>query len=120
MEQIYINTQAGKRLETVYNINDFPYSFTNYDFEIVRKAWKGSYYNIDAAFDIEATTIQGKEKPVAFMYQWQFCLHDNVCFGRTWDEFQTFIERLRKGFQLSDGLRLVVYVHNLAYEFQFF
>ena len=71
MEQIYINTQAGKRLETVYNINDFPYSFTNYDFEIVRKARKGSYYNIDAAFDIEATTIQGKEKPVAFMYQWQ-------------------------------------------------
>ena len=120
MEQIYINTQAGKRLETVYNINDFPYSFTNYDFEIVRKARKGSYYNIDAAFDIEATTIQGKEKPVAFMYHWQFCLHDNVCFGRTWDDFKTFIERLRKGFQLSDGVRLVVYVHNLAYEFQFF
>lgn len=120
MEQICINTQEGKSLEVVYNINDFPYSFTNYDFQIVRKARKGSYYNIDAAFDIEATTIQGKEKPVAFMYQWQFCLHNNVCFGRTWEEFQTFIERLRKGFRLSDGTRLPVYVHNLQYEFQFF
>ena len=120
MEQIWINTQEGKSLEVVYNINDFPYSFTNYDFQIVRKPRKCSYYNIDAAFDIEATTIQGKEKPVAFMYQWQFCLHNNVCFGRTWEEFQTFIERLSNGFHLSDGTRLPVYVHNLQYEFQFF
>ena len=111
--------------ETVYNIDDFPYLKYRQSNRIAKKGT--SYYNISCAFDIESTTIDGikdsHEKyvinPKGFMYHWQFCVIDTVCFGRTWEEFQTFISRLEDGLQLSDRKKLIVYVHNLSYEFQF-
>lgn len=104
----------------VYNIDDFPYSFTNYEIHYVRKKRKGAYINIAAAFDIETTTISNTERPYGFMYHWQFCLHNNVCFGRTWEEFKTFLQRLQDGLQLADGCKLAIYCHYLPFEFQFF
>lgn len=118
--------------EIAYNINDFPYEKFN-DCEIVTKKGKHGYsaYNIPAAFDIETTTIEphftydnhGKKiydtPPFGFMYHWQFCLIDTVVFGRTWEEFQCFLARLKKAMTLNDKQRLVIYVHNLSFEFQF-
>jgi hypothetical protein len=111
--------------ETVYNIDDFPY--TKYR-QAERIAKKGiSYYNMSTSFDIESTTIDGikddKDRyvvnPQGFMYHWQFCVKDTVCFGRTWEEFITFMKRLKYGLDLSEKKQLIVYIHNLAYEFQF-
>lgn len=39
--------------------------------------------------------------------------------GRTWSEFQEFLERLKEKFNLGVNRRLVIYAHNLAFEFQF-
>lgn len=87
-----------------------------------------NYLNIPCAFDIEATNIYYKNSkgelitqppPFAFMYHWQFCIDDCVCFGRTWPEFQELIRYLEKCLNLSDKNRLVIYVHNLSYEWAF-
>ena len=116
--------------DIAYNIDDFPYiEYRNC--KTLRNKRGVTYYNIDASFDIETTNIKAprhKDKhgetvkegnDYAFMYHWQFCIHDKVVFGRTWDEFQTFIERLCDLWELSENRILVVYVHNLAFEFQF-
>lgn len=132
MKTIDIETRDGK-IQTVpiYNIDDFPYP------NPVAKGWKKvikgknqhkrSYYNVSAAFDIETTTIVDSENSTAdkkthmgFMYIWQFCLENTVCMGRTWKEFQTFVERLSKALALNDFVKLCVYVHYLPFEFQFF
>lgn len=121
MRTIPVEIINGKREnEIVYNIDDFPYTKYIKSQKVKRK--NQEYYNIPAAFDIETTTIKPKDenqKPFGFMYQWQFCLVDCVVFGRTWEEFTTFLERLRKYMKLDKDNRLVVFVHNLAYEFQF-
>lgn len=87
-----------------------------------------NYLNIPCAFDIETTNIYQKDskgnilkepRPYAFMYQWQFCLDDCVCFGRTWEEFQHLIRQLEKRMNLSLDNRLVIYVHNLPFEWAF-
>src|SRR5699024_9440404 len=39
--------------------------------------------------------------------------------GRTWGELLEFLENLQDYLQLNDNKRLVMYVHNLGYEFQF-
>lgn len=81
------------------------------------------YYNIPAAFDIEVTSFYAGEKlpenKMAIMYIWQFGIGNLVTTGRTWEQFETFIELLKKILGLSNKLRLAVYVHNLPYEFQF-
>lgn len=125
MITIPIPTILGIVNEVAYNVDDFPYDrYVQAD----RVAKKGtSYYNIATSFDIETTTIDGVKdtsgkyiiNPYGFMYQWQFCVNDCVCFGRTWEEFIVFRERLIEGLELNENKKIVIYVHNLSYEFQF-
>ena len=58
-------------------------------------------------------------RPYAFMYHWQFCMGDDVFFGRTWEELTNFFDWISYHLQLNNKFRLPVYVHNLSYEFQF-
>lgn len=74
------------------------------------------YKNCICGFDIETTRLPEIEQSI--MYIWQFGVLIDDCiyyiYGRTWEEFETFMQRI------SDShLRLVVYIHNLSYEFQF-
>lgn len=58
-------------------------------------------------------------RPFAFMYHWQFAFDNEVVFGRTWEDFLKLLAFLEKRLNLSERLRLVVWCHNLPYEFQF-
>jgi len=73
------------------------------------------YLPLICAFDIETTTLQDIKQ--AFMYHWQFQF-DRYCTitGRTWEEFTDFIAGL---IGALEDRTLVVYVHNLSYEWQF-
>lgn len=106
--------------EIVYTVDNFPYLKVSREYSTVRKKGKKAIAYIDspATFDIESTTIN-TEKPYAFMYHWQFCYKENVCFGTRWEEFTTFLSKLGKYLELSSSKQLVIYVHNLAYEFMF-
>lgn len=116
--------------EKIYNIYTFPYSFLN-DFPLVNGKKNITYLNTVNTFDIETTSIVKKtengeidmKKSFGFMYHWQFCISSGiegkVIFGRTWEEFLHFIDVLQNKLFLSLKRRLVVYVHNLAFEFQF-
>ena len=56
---------------------------------------------------------------VGIMYVWAFKMQDVIITGRTWDEFNILLELLSDFLDLGPKLKLVIYVHNLAYEFQF-
>lgn len=103
----------------IYNITDFPYKMVSSTVELVHKK-KCSYVNNVASFDIETTSIKkeqinGLERDLGFMYVWQFAFEEYVCMGRTWSEFTYFIHKLA---DMCHGT-LIVYVHNLGFEFQF-
>ena len=83
---------------------------------------KVEYLNLEVAFDIESTsTYINPDEKFAFMYLWTIGFKDSnyIYHGRTWGEFQELIQALSKFFNLSPSRRLVIYVHNLGYEFQF-
>lgn len=90
------------------------------------------FYNAPCAFDIETTSFyrdattgeQVKEygpnvERCAAMYIWQFGVNGYCIIGRTWKEFEEMCDTLCRVLNLSDKRRLIVYVHNLSYEFQF-
>ena len=77
---------------------------------------KRHYIGITTAFDIETTLLDDIQQSVMYIWQWQFG-EDVTVIGRTWDEFLDLQKRI-KSF-LPDNRWLVVYVHNLSYEFQF-
>ena len=84
------------------------------------------YYNHPASFDIETTSFYShddKHEKTAIMYIWQFCIKYNdkyMCVtGRTWQEFFALLIRLKFMLGLDDHHKMIIYVHNLSYEFQF-
>ena len=85
------------------------------------KKTKCEYLNIEAAFDIETTSLTVAGEKNAFMYIWMFGIGygSDVFYGNTWDEFCECVEIVSDYFDLDNDRRLIVYVHNLGYEFQF-
>lgn len=77
------------------------------------------YYEIPCAFDIETSSFYENGEKRACMYIWQFGINGYVFIGRTWRQFRSFINDLCDLLSLGDEYRLIVGVHNLAYEFQF-
>ena len=77
---------------------------------------KRHYIGITTAFDIETTLIDSVQQSVMYIWQWQFG-EDYTVIGRTWDEFLDLQKRIKA--VLPGDRWLVVYVHNLSYEFQF-
>lgn len=82
-----------------------------------------NYLETYAAFDIETSNIDIGDKTQAIMYLWQCCIGNerrrDVYVGRTWKDFQRFLQQLKVMYDLAPDKRLVVWVHNLAFEFQF-
>lgn len=73
------------------------------------------YKDLITAFDIETTRLQDIEQTIMYVWQWQFG-DEYTVVGRTWDQFEAFQRKLKA--VLEDSV-LVVFVHNLSYEFQF-
>ena len=82
---------------------------------------KPEYLNIPVSFDIEtSSTYIDSDFKFAFMYIWQMAIDELVVIGRTWDEWLSFLQCLRNMLQLNGKRMMVIYVHNLGFEFQFF
>lgn len=77
------------------------------------------YINLPVSFDIEVSSFVCDGRKTACMYVWMIAVNDKVVVGRTWDEFIDLMEYIASELGLTPRKRLVIYVHNLAYEFQF-
>ena len=91
------------------------------EFDVIKTNKKVEYINLPCGFDIETTSYKHETTKTAFMYIWALGIgHDTgVYYGRTWEEFADVCELLQHKLGLHNERRLVVYVHNLGYEFQF-
>lgn len=70
--------------------------------------------------DIETTTMSsGKPDPIAFTYSIAVYIDYKCLLFRTWQDYNWFIYQINRKLNLTRYFRLVCYVHNLPYEFQF-
>jgi len=97
------------------------FNITDIEAGTIKTRRKVEYVNLECAFDIETTnTIYNGEK-MAFMYEWTFGIMDaeHIYYGRTWEEFIDVLEQVQEHFMLHVNKRLICYVHNFSFEFQF-
>lgn len=106
-------------IQYAYYWNEFPFSILKKD--IIKSGKHKMYQKTPITFDIETSKIPSDNDGhyQAFMYIWQICIEGNVVFGRRWEELQDFMEKVVNAYKLSEEERVVVYVHNLSFEFQF-
>ena len=100
-------------------IGDFLVYLNETDFPIITTNKQESFYNIPCSFDIETSSFYDGDEKRAIMYEWTFGICDQVTCGRTWDEFKVLMQAISVILKLSQKRRLICYVHNLPYEFQF-
>lgn len=84
--------------------------------EIENSIISGDYYNYIITFDIETTSFFEKDGKRAAMYIYGFSLNGNFYVGRKWSNFIKFIDFLNSFLTH----KIIIWVHNLSYEFQFF
>lgn len=116
-------------------LNDKIYSVQDMDniieqvkhrFNYIRISKRRGFWNVPNAFDIETSSffqsLENESEPqkVAIMYVWTASIGGFIIMGRTWYEFSLFIENLVRGFKTDLDHRLIIYVHNLAFDFSFF
>ena len=116
--------QAG--IAPIYDVDDIENVLMNQcalvSFTAASKRYEGErirYLNCPAAFDIETTSTEIGGEKVSFMYQWQFGINGAVFMGRTWEEFVELIERISQFYYASATKRIVIFIENEAFEFQF-
>lgn len=91
--------------------------------KLVKKVGKYNpkYYDISVSFDTETTSMKkANGDKFAFMYVWQFSIDGYFCYGRTWSQFIELLMNLQKFGGLNKDKRIIIYIHNLSFEFQFF
>lgn len=114
-----VNFNNTKAIVKAYNQDDFPYNRIKKLNPLISSTKR--YINHLMTFDIEASTIEKTDGTFeGFMYHWQVCIDGYVCFGRSWKEFLTFLRKMNRALKNYDEMhKLVCYIHNFSYEFQF-
>lgn len=105
-----------------YQISDIDDLLEQGDFVSIRG--KRSYLNLPIAFDIETSSFYDEGEKRAVEYAWVLGINGRTLFGRTWEEaliaFRKIEAYLREFENTKPGFKAfsIIYVHNLAYEFQ--
>lgn len=109
---------SGEMKKTIFSLEELPILLE--DFKIIKTNKKINYINIESAFDIEVSSFYEGEEKRCSMYAWIFGINGKCIIGRTWDEAIQLFNTISEHYGLDLNNRLIVYVHNLSYEFQFF
>ena len=121
----------------IYELKDLTQFLSQINTKDIIKSKDKIFYNLAMSFDIETSSFyedkngviytndeykklknKVKAEKKAIMYIWQFAIEENVIIGRTWNDFLYFCKKLYDYLDLKKRY-IIVYVHNLSYEFQF-
>ena len=91
------------------------------DIKFIKSNKKIEYMNVPCSFDTETSSFytDGGEKR-GIVYIWVLGINGKCITGRTYDEFIYTLNRIVEFYELSEKRRMIIYVHNLAFDFQFF
>lgn len=114
-----VNYNNTKAIVKAYNQEDFPYYRIKKSNPLIQPT--KCYIEHLMTFDIETSTIEKTDDSFeGYMYHWQVCIDGFVCFGRTWKEFLTFLRKMNRALKnYNEQHKLICYIHNFSYEFQF-
>lgn len=78
------------------------------------------WLNVPCAFDIETTNYYNEAgEKRATMYIWMVSIFGKAFYGRTWCEFQSFLDTVARILETDSQHRIVFFIHNASFEFAF-
>ena len=87
---------------------------------VYSKRSKAYYYDISCSLDTETTNyIIDDDHKYAWIYIFQIMIGDTFITCRTFDELADVFTNIKLTYGLNEKKRMIMYVHNLPFEFQF-
>ena len=104
----------------IYNINDIDKLLFE-DLTFIKTNKKIEYLNAPVTVDIESSSFyDSNNQKTATMYSFVIGVNGRGIIGRTYEDLLYICNKLVNFYKLSSNRRIIIYVHNLEYEFQFF
>ena len=112
--RLYFSKSEGIRIDSLYRdlVENFPYCF---DEDIINPS--DQLDRIIQVFCENSPVKDDEDNKRAVMYVWQIAINGNVIIGRTFEEFVQLMNQISERYHLSVDQRLIVWVHNLSFEF---
>lgn len=101
-----------------YDVFSFANKLKEINYKVTKNNKKIPYIELPCSFDIETSSFMENGEKRAIMYAFALNINHIIYLGRKWSDFLTALETLKDVFNLSVN-RIVIYIHNLSYEFQF-
>ena len=108
----------GKKYINWVDFDGYPLSFSGK----IKKSKKHDieYSDYYITLDTETSHNHDIKNPIGWVYQWAVAInHDTIVYGRTPSQLRDFFDKLIICNNLNNDKRVVVYVHNLSYDYQY-
>lgn len=99
--------------------NDFDFNKLP-DIEAIKGNKQTWYLNSDFAVDIETSSFYHEGQKRAYPYIMMVNICGNIIYCRYLSELYEIFQKIKRRYFLSNRRRIIMFVHNLSYEFQFF
>ena len=108
-------------MELDYSIRQTKYigALLNPDIPFIKTNRKISYANVPCTLDIETSSFYVNGTKQAILYSFVLGINGSCVIGRTYEELIICLNKISEFYSLDKDKRLIIYVHNFSYEFQF-
>ena len=104
-----------------YKLSEFKEYISTLNYKVIHTNKKIDYINLSCTIDIETSSFYDtNNEKVGLMYCFTLGVNGRSYFGRTIDDLLSLLSFIIDSFKLSKNKRLIFYIQNLGYEFQFF
>lgn len=121
MTQKNLNYDKFELLNKFSKLSDFKNYIKNLKYKTIKTNKGISYINLSCEVDIEVSSFYDTDnEKVGLMYCFTLGINGHSYLGRTKDDLLNLISFIIDIFEVSQNKRLIFYIQNLSYEFQFF
>lgn len=90
------------------------------DIPFIQSNKKVLYANVPCTIDIETSSFYENGEKRGVMYAFVLGINGKCIIGRTYDELWNSLDRIIEFYELNLKRRMIFYIQNLSYEFQWF
>lgn len=102
-------------------LSDFKDYVSTLVYKVIKTNKKINYINLPCTIDIETSSFYDNAgEKVGLPYAFTFGINGHSTLGRTKEDLLNLLSFIINTFELNNEKRLLIYIHNLSYEFQFF
>ena len=103
--------------ETIYQSID---ELLDNEIPFIKSSKKIEYANVPCTIDIESSSFYDNGEKRGVMYAFVLGINGRCYIGRTYIELWNALNKVSEFYGLNSKRRMVFYIHNFAYEFQWF